>query len=305
MTDDNKISKFFNENKELITMLVGLISTIVVSGYNTYLYFHSQSLEDFYGIPSYYFYDDSEMSYFIRFVFIMAALIIIFLPTEVLKSIIGTKKLNRYDSFAFWLMRFTLIFELLNILIIVSFNIISIKILLLIGVIAFVFNINYYRDLTNEKKYDPSYVEHGEAGNSKGKVFNVVLFVLLIFIILFPFVNLFIERPSKMKDYEITKIESAKKKSIYNDEVILEDYKDLKFVIDYDINIMKSTYKVEVIVGHYKDLPIVVEGEIDCKDKDNLNLTITKYKYRIGNNKDMKLHYIHFNSVEPKEDGKY
>lgn len=279
--NNKKILKLLKENKELIIMVPTVVLTFLGVLYEAIHYFYSLKAEQFYGIPKFYFYDNSQADYVMNLVLFMATIMIFFSPYIVKRK----NKLKFFESLAYSFLFAILVFYfwlsfcisfIMNTLHITGYDYVLLGVCIVVAIISWV--VYFFAFKADPKEH--SNIDKQETKEDKNKkdapvdlktneiiivyahsivaLVNIIIVAILIF-------SSALFNPDKKKNYEI-------------------------------IPVGKLEYSV--IVGYYKDSAIIMEGEIDYQNSDsNSHLKIKKGYYKLESIEEKELIYYSFDLI--------
>lgn len=282
--DNKKILELLKENKELIIMVPTFVLTFLGALHGIIRYFYSLKAEQFYGVPKFYFYDNSQVDFIMKVVSFTAA-VMIFLSPLMIKRFSRKNKLNFFESLGYSFLVTFLVFcfslnfcvsFIINTLHITEHDFVLMGVCVTVSIISWVVYFFVFKtDLTEHLNIDKQETKKDKnkkdapvdlkAKENKIMLAFVIVATISIAIIMFLMFNSTLFTPNNKKDYEIIQ------------------------VVNLECN---------VIIGYYKNSAIIMKGKIDYQN-NNLNghLKIKKGRYRIESTEERNLVYCGFDLV--------
>lgn len=251
--ENNETLNIFKENTEAIITVSAFVLSILEIIKRIIRYFYSPKVEQFYGIPEFYFYDSLQTETIRDIIFYLAMLMIILSP-PIIKKYLKKSKLNFSESLIFSFVLACFVFYLS---LVFYFSIIINQLQLkgydflpfLLSIVSgFVYFFVFRNDLSEYSNSDKQKIDKDKAKQKKKiKIAFVIVgtvSMIMAILLMYNSIQLF---PENQKNYEI---------------------------------IEESNTECKVIVGYYKDLAILMNGKIKWSNEEKIrHLEIVRGEY--------------------------
>lgn len=267
---ENKFIKLIKENINLISLIPSIFFGITIFINNLCSYNYSIDAEIFYGVPSFYFYEDKYFRYCTIIILLIFYLFLFFYPF-IIKKFFATK-LSRFEIILYIVCSSIVMLILFLSFICVLFEKYKIKptdifVIILSLILTIVFEFIDYKIIVEEHFNISDNNKNND--KEKNKKYNF-LFLIISFIFslslysVFPI--LFYTKPDDIRVYEIIKTEKGK----------------------------DNENQIKLVVTYYKDCAVLM----DASYNESNDLTFTKNKYQLQSLKNLYIEYKFFNSVQ-------